>query len=211
MKGLDGSHDFFHIQRVVALARRIGSMERNVNMEVVELGALLHDVGDWKYSGSETTGPEKARLWLESQNYDSSLISKVIKIISGVGFKNELGMTRRDAEELAKSLPELAVVQDADRLDAMGAVGVSRAFTYGGTKNRPLHDPSIPFLTDLPSKEEYMKQHSQNSPTIFHFYEKLLHLKELMKTQSGKQLAEGRHKYMESFLEQFFAEWDGIR
>lgn len=174
-------------------------------MELVELGALLHDIDDWKYSGSETAGLEKARSWLESQNFAAHRVESVLEIINGVGFKTELGNRN-------KPLPaEAAVVQDADRLDAIGAIGIARAFTYGGKKNRPLYDPSSPLTLALLSKEEYMARSSNQGATLQHFFEKLLHLKDLMKTPSGHKLAEERHNYMVTFVSQFLAEWAGER
>lgn len=210
MAGLDGSHDFLHIERVLKLATTLAKMEEVEDLELVQLGALLHDVADWKYSGSETAGPEKARAWLESQNFDKSRTDKVVEIIEGIGFKSELGLSREEAAKRAANNPALAVVQDADRLDAIGAIGIARAFTFGGSKNRPLHDPScqIPADLTLMSKEEYVKRPS-NGATIQHFYEKLLLLKTMMKTEAGKKLAEERHCYMEQFLERFYAEWEG--
>lgn len=212
MAGLDGSHDFLHIERVLKLACTIAKMEKVEDLELVQLGALLHDIADWKYSGSETAGPEKAKSWLESQNFDSTRTQKVVEIIEGIGFKNELGLSLEEAAKRAANNPALAVVQDADRLDAIGAIGIARAFTFGGSKLRPLHDPTCPVPSTLErlSKDEYVKRPS-NGATIQHFYEKLLLLKDLMKTESGRKLAAERHKYMEVFLEQFLAEWDGTR
>jgi uncharacterized protein len=124
------------------LAEKIAIEEGIENIEIVQLGALLHDIADWKYSGSETAGPTKARDWLATQEYPQEKIDKVISIIEGVGFKNELGLTPEESASRALDLPELAVVQDADRLDALGAIGIARAFTYGGVKNRPLQHPT---------------------------------------------------------------------
>lgn len=187
-------------------------MEENVDVELAKLGALLHDISDWKYSGSETAGPEKARSWLLSQGYDSDRTQKVIEIVEGIGFKNELALTREEAAARAAANPALAVVQDADRLDAIGAIGIARAFTFGGSKNRALHDPHATENKDTPlmSKEGYMKR-SSGGATLQHFYEKLFHLKDMMKTKAGRQIAEERHAYMQFFVEQFLAEWDGQR
>jgi uncharacterized protein len=196
----------------MTLALKLAKMEGNVDTELVQLGALLHDIADWKYSGSEDEGPRRAREWLVSQNYDSEKTQKVIDIIEGIGFKSELGLTREQAIAKAERLPELAVVQDADRLDAIGAIGIARTFTFGGTRNTPLHDPTVA-LPDpqLLTKEAYMNRSKSGGSTIQHFYDKLLHLKDMMKTTSGKKLAADRHKYMEVFLEQFLAEWNGER
>eukprot|EP01112_Ceratiomyxa_fruticulosa_P012176 TRINITY_DN3360_c0_g1_i2.p1 TRINITY_DN3360_c0_g1~~TRINITY_DN3360_c0_g1_i2.p1 ORF type:complete len:222 (-),score=37.11 TRINITY_DN3360_c0_g1_i2:154-819(-) len=197
----DGSHDFHHIHRVWATARSLAKSEGVEDIEIVELAALLHDIQDWKYSGSETAGVEAARSWLHSQGYDPLKTEKIAEIIEGVSFKNEL------ARKITSPSRELAVVQDADRLDAIGAIGIARTFTYGGAKKRPLYDPEHPYTEEI-SKEQYMDQTRPN-PTVNHFYEKLFKLKDMMKTESGRHLAEERHKFMEMFLDQFYAEWDG--
>tara|TARA_R110002073_G_scaffold57778_4_gene146676 strand:- start:83561 stop:84226 length:666 start_codon:yes stop_codon:yes gene_type:complete len=200
LKGAEGGHDWFHIQRVLSNAQLIAKGEKVDNLVVV-LGALLHDIADSKfYNGDETIGPKKAASFLLSQNVDSTVIEHVVKIIEHVSFKNSFSTV---GEKFTSK--ELDVIQDADRLDAIGAIGIARCFNYGGFKNRALYDPAIePQLTM--TKEEYKKS---NSPTINHFYEKLLLLKDKMNTKTGRRIAEGRHQFMKTYLKQFYAEWNG--
>mmetsp|Transcript_1582 Transcript_1582/g.2093 ORF Transcript_1582/g.2093 Transcript_1582/m.2093 type:complete len:221 (+) Transcript_1582:44-706(+) len=199
LAGNDASHDWFHIERVWKLSKTLAREEKIENSEIVELAALLHDVNDWKYSGSETAGVETAVAFLKSQNFDEEKIKKVAQIIEGVGFKNELA-------NKTEMFPELAVVQDADRLDAIGAIGIGRTFAYGGRKSTPMYDPEIKPVENI-TKEQYM--HKEKNTTINHFYEKLLKLKDMMKTETGKKMAQQRHNFMEQFLNQFYAEWEG--
>jgi len=200
LHGAEGGHDWFHIERVYKNATLIAESE-NCDMEIVQLGALLHDVADSKFhNGDETVGPKVARDFLERQGVDEETIAHVIAIIENISFKGG------NFEKKFSSI-ELDIVQDADRLDALGAIGIARAFNYGGFKNRALYDPDIKPNLSM-TKEEYKNSHS---PTLNHFYEKLLLLKDRMNTKTGKKLAEGRHKYMEDFLAQFYAEWDGER
>lgn len=198
LKNAEGGHDWFHILRVWNNAKLIAKNE-NVNEFIVELGALLHDIADSKfYNGDETIGPKMARAFLEIEQVENSIIEHVENIISNISYKGG------NFKQTFKS-PELDVVQDADRLDAIGAVGIARCFNYGGFKNRPLYNPEItPNLHQ--TKEEYK---NSEAPTINHFYEKLLLLKDKMNTESGKKLAEDRHIYMETFLQQFYNEWEG--
>ncbi|WP_196891056.1 HD domain-containing protein [Aureivirga marina] len=198
LKNAEGGHDWFHIERVWKNAKLIAKNE-NVNFEIVELGALLHDIADAKFhDGDETVGPKVARNFLEKENVEESKIIHVENIIKHISFKNG------DTSHIFDS-KELQVVRDADRLDAIGAIGIARAFNYGGFKNRALHNPEIePKINQ--TKEEYKKS---KAPTINHFYEKLLLLKDKMHTDSAKQIAEQRHLYMEQFLSQFLDEWDG--
>lgn len=194
----EGGHDWFHIERVFKNALLIAQGE-DCDLTVVKLGALLHDVADSKFhNGDETVGPKVAREFLESQNVAEETIQHVINIIENISFKGG------NFEKKFNSI-ELEIVQDADRLDAIGAIGVARAFNYGGFKNRALYNPNIQPNLNM-SKEEYKKS---DSPTINHFYEKLLLLKDKMNTASGKKIAEERHRYMEQFLSQFYAEWEG--
>jgi uncharacterized protein len=195
----EGGHDWFHTLRVYNNALLISKTEA-VDVFVVQLGALLHDIADSKFhNGDETVGPKIAREFLFKHNVDSSIIEHVVNIIKHISFKNSF-----DTKSSFNS-KELEVIQDADRLDAIGAIGIARCFNYGGFKNRPLFDPSIqPNLTM--SKEEYK---TSTAPTINHFYEKLLLLKDQMNTKTGKQIAEKRHQFMELYLQQFYAEWDG--
>tara|TARA_R110000787_G_scaffold28923_4_gene78750 strand:- start:30699 stop:31352 length:654 start_codon:yes stop_codon:yes gene_type:complete len=194
----EGGHDWFHIERVYKNALLISKTE-NVDSFVVSLGALLHDIADSKFHhGDETIGPKKARDFLVSENVPEDVIAHVIKIIENISYKG--GNKKQDFFS-----NELSVVQDADRLDAIGAVGIARCFNYGGFKNRKLYDPEIkPNLNMKP--EEYK---NSTAPTINHFYEKLLLLKDKLNTATGKQIAENRHRYMEGFLEQFYGEWNG--
>ncbi|MGC4040996.1 MAG: HD domain-containing protein [Flavobacterium sp.] len=200
LKDAEGGHDWFHIERVYKNALLIAK-EEDCDSTVVQLGALLHDIADSKFhDGDETVGPRTARSFLESQHVDEATIRHVINIIENISFKG-------GNFEKKFSSKELEIVQDADRLDAIGAIGIARCFNYGGFKNRALYNPEIaPNLTM--SKEEYKKS---DSPTINHFYEKLLLLKDKMNTPTGRKIAEARHQYMEDFLSQFFAEWEGKR
>jgi uncharacterized protein len=194
----EGGHDWFHIERVYKNALLIAATEV-CDIEIVQLGALLHDIADSKFhNGDETIGPKTARAFLEGQNVSSETIDHVIAIIENISFKG--GNVKRKFSSI-----ELDIVQDADRLDAIGAIGIARTFNYGGFKNRALYHPEIaPNLTM--TKEEYK---NNEAPTINHFYEKLLLLKDKMNTETGKQIAQERHRYMEGFLEQFYAEWEG--
>lgn len=198
LEGAEAGHDWFHIERVYRNALRIADHE-NCQREVVQLAALLHDIADSKFhGGDESIGPKTARTFLESQHSDKATIDHVVKIIENISFKG--GKTDRTFSSL-----ELDIVQDADRLDAIGAIGIARTFNYGGFKNRPLYDPAIAPNLHM-TKEEYK---ASQAPTLNHFYEKLLLLKDRMNTATGKKMAEDRHRFMEVFLAQFYAEWDG--
>lgn len=198
LKNAEGGHDWFHIERVLNNARHIAKGEK-ADMLVVELGALLHDIADSKFhNGDENIGPKIAREFLNSQEVPQETIENVIKIIDNVSFKG--GNVQRDFSSI-----ELDIVQDADRLDAIGAIGIARTFNYGGFKGRSLYDPKIKSNLNM-TKEEYK---ASTAPTINHFYEKLLLLKDRMNTETGRQIAEERHRFMEKFLEQFYAEWSG--
>ena len=198
LKNAEGGHDWFHIKRVYKNALLISKKE-DVDLFIVSLGALLHDIADSKFhNGDDTIGPQKAREFLFGINVDSVAIEHVIKIIENVSFKG-------GNESQNFSSIELDVVQDADRLDALGAIGIARTFNYGGFKNRKLYDPSI--QPDLNMTKEVYK--TSTAPTINHFYEKLLLLKDRMNTKTGKQIALNRHNYMKEFLQQFYAEWNG--
>lgn len=194
----EGGHDWFHIQRVYNNAMLIAKTEP-ADLLVVQLAALLHDIADSKFhNGDETVGPKVARDFLTSEKVATVVIEHVVKIIENISFKGGNFTT-------TFASAELNVVQDADRLDAIGAIGISRTFNYGGFKNRALYHPDIPPKLNM-SKEEYKKS---SAPTINHFYEKLLLLKDKMNTPTGKKIAQQRHEYMEGFLEQFYSEWHG--
>lgn len=198
LEGAEGGHDWFHIERVYNNALLIAQGEE-CNLLVVQLGALLHDVADSKFhNGDETVGPKVAREFLEAQGVEEEVIVHVVNIIENISFKGG------NFEKKFTSI-ELDIVQDADRLDALGAIGIARAFNYGGFKNRALYDPTIAPNLNM-SKEEYK---ASTTPTLNHFYEKLLLLKDRFNTETGKKIAEGRHHYMENFLAQFYAEWEG--
>ena len=198
LENAEGGHDWFHIERVYKNAVLIANGE-NCDILIVQLGALLHDIADSKFhDGDETVGPKKARLFLESKNVSENTITHVVNIIENISFKG--GHETKKFSSL-----ELDIVQDADRLDAIGAIGVARTFNYGGFKNRAIYNPEIKPNLNM-SKEEYK---NSDAPTINHFYEKLLLLKDKMNTKTGKEIAAQRHDFMELFLNQFYAEWNG--
>lgn len=198
LRGAEGGHDWFHIERVYKNALLIAKTE-SCDLNVVALGALLHDIADSKFhDGDETVGPRTARALLESQQVDEDTIAHVVNIIENISFKG-------GNFEKKFSSKELDIVQDADRLDAIGAIGIARCFNYGGFRNRALYNPEIAPQMNM-DKETYK---ASTSPTINHFYEKLLLLKDKMNTATGRQIAAQRHSYMEGFLAQFYAEWEG--
>ncbi|MEO7120002.1 MAG: HD domain-containing protein [Ginsengibacter sp.] len=198
LKGAEGGHDWWHIERVWNNAKLIAANE-NVDLFVVELASLLHDIADSKFhNGDENIGPEKARHFLESLSVDKGIIEHIENIIRNISYKG--GNFKNNFHS-----HELSVVQDADRLDAIGAIGIARAFNYGGFKNRELYNPSIQPNLQM-NKDAYKKS---DGPTINHFYEKLLMLKDRMNTHTGNKLAGERHAFMELFLEQFYLEWNG--
>lgn len=194
----EGGHDWWHIYRVWKNAKNIAKTEKT-ELLIVELGALLHDIADPKFHhGDEDIGPRKAREFLNSLGVKKEIVTHVENIISNISFKG--GNSIQNFRS-----PELDVVQDADRLDAIGAIGIARTFHYGGYRNREIYNPAIKPNLNM-TKAEYK---SSKAPTINHFYEKLLLLKNRMNTKAGKDLAEHRHRYMEQFLEEFYQEWDG--
>ena len=196
----EGGHDWFHIERVWKNAKLIAAKE-HCDIEVVQLAALLHDIADSKFhGGDEEIAPAMAREFLENAGLEAKKVDHIVAIVENVSFKG--GHNTRSHSSI-----ELDIVQDADRLDAIGAIGIARTFNYGGFKNRAMYDPSIAPNLNM-TKEEYKKS---TAPTINHFYEKLLLLKDLMNTESGKRIAEQRHQYMEGFLNQFYNEWNGQR
>ncbi|RXG14363.1 hypothetical protein DSM03_101481 [Leeuwenhoekiella aestuarii] len=196
----EGGHDWFHTLRVYKNALHIAKGE-DADVVSVALGALLHDIADSKFhEGDETVGPKMAREFLKEQNVSFARIEAVVKIIENVSYRG--GNKKSDYNSI-----ELQIVQDADRLDAIGAIGIARTFNYGGFKNRKLYDPSIEPKLDM-TAEEYKKS---DAPTINHFYEKLLLLKDKMHTKTALEIAEKRHLFMQEFLDQFYAEWEGSR
>ncbi|MAD97697.1 MAG: phosphohydrolase [Flavobacteriaceae bacterium] len=200
LQSAEGGHDWFHIERVHKNALLIAQGEK-ADAFIIELAALLHDIADSKFhNGDESIGPRKASQFLQSESVSQEIIDQVVYIIQNMSFKNSL----ESKTALNKSI-EFQIVQDADRLDAIGAIGIARCFNYGGFKNRPLYDPDIKPNLNM-DKESYKKS---TAPTINHFYEKLLLLKDQMNTQTGRKIAQERHGYMEGFLNQFYAEWNG--
>jgi uncharacterized protein len=198
LAGAEGGHDWWHIHRVWNTSKLILSKE-NCDALTVELAALLHDIADSKFNnGDESIGPQKADAFLQSISIDSDRRDHVVNIIRNISFKG-------GNFEQSFTSKELMVVQDADRLDAIGAIGIARAFNYGGFKNRELFDPNVTPDLNM-TKEQYKKS---TAPTINHFYEKLLLLKDKMNTKTGRELAERRHAYMLEYLEQFYSEWEG--
>ena len=197
LDGAEAGHDWFHMERVWKLSKKIAEKEK-CNMEVVELSALLHDIADPKFhNGDETIALKVSREFLEKENAAAEIIEKVLFIIKNISFKN-----RNEAHE---NLPiELKIVQDADRLDAIGAIGIARTFNFGGFKNNLMYHPDIQPKLNM-TKEEYKKN---SGTTINHFYEKLLLLKDLMNTETAKKIALERHDLMLNFLDEFYKEWE---
>jgi len=198
LKNAEAGHDWFHVERVYKNTLLLLQTEK-ADKPTALLGALLHDIADSKFhNGDETIGPKKARTFLNSIGIEPKTIDEVVLIIENISFKGG------NFEKKFHS-KELEVVQDADRLDAIGAIGIARTFNYGGFKNNPIYDPDLSPKVNM-TKEEYKMN---KGTTINHFYEKLLLLKDRMNTETGKKLAHQRHKYMEGFLKQFFDEWEG--
>ena len=202
-------HDWWHVHRVRNLAKRI-AREEAADIFVVELAALLHDIGDYKFfKGDEEAGAAKVREWLSSLEILPSLRDKIIEITSRVSFMLSLPDKEKGRDKKNSTIPtlskELMSVTDADRLDAMGAIGIARAFTYGGFFNRQIYDPSTKSIKSI-TKEEYK---TTEAPSINHFYEKLLKLKDIMYTKLGRKMAKRRHRFLNLYLKQFFKEWKG--
>ena len=200
LAGAEGGHDWFHIERVYKNALLIAETEE-VDITIVALAALLHDIADSKFhDGDDEIGPKTADNFLKTQDISEVVRNHVVQIVANVSFKGG------NAKKTFHS-KELEVVQDADRLDALGAIGIARTFNYGGYKGRKIYDPAIkPQLGLTPPQYK-----ASTAPTINHFYEKLLFLKDKMNTPTGKKIAEERHVYMEAFLGQFYAEWNGVK
>lgn len=199
MLGEGSGHDWWHVYRVWQLAKTIADKEQDADRFTVELGALLHDIADWKFAdGDLEAGPRAAREWLEKNGAEEEVIRHVEDIIRDTSFKGA------KVDLVLKTL-EAKIIFDADKLDAIGAIGIARTFAYGGSKNRSMYEPDEKPIMHA-SFEEYKNNQSH---TINHFYEKLLLLKDLMQTQTGQQIAQSRHDYMENFLKEFYTEWDG--
>lgn len=196
MYGEGSGHDWWHIERVYNLAKFLAQKE-NADSFIVEMTALLHDLDDWKFSEGVDTDTTETERFLKSLNVDKSHIEKILKIIQTMSYKGGLVNSKQETIEGM-------VVQDADRLDAIGAIGIGRTFAYGGHKNNQMYDPNIKPI-NFNSLEEVK---NSKSTTINHFYEKLLKLKDLMNTESARIIANRRHKFMEQFLEEFYYEWD---
>lgn len=196
LKNAEGGHDWWHIHRVFVNAKKIAEKESDIDLEVVLLAALLHDIADSKFhDGNEEIGPQMARNFLFSEGLNSQKLEHVVSIIENISFKG--GKIERTFHS-----KELDVVQDADRLDAIGAIGIARTFNYGGFKGNEIYNPNIPPNLKM-TKDEYKKG---GQPSLNHFYEKLLLLKDLMNTKTGKEMAEERHEFMELYLKQFYNE-----
>ncbi|WP_216827739.1 HD domain-containing protein [Alkalihalobacterium elongatum] len=198
LSGEASGHDWWHIYRVTKLAKKIANVE-GADAFICEMAALLHDIADEKFNESEEAGLKKVEKWLNDIEVEQESTQHILQIIASMSFKG-------GGQPRMKTL-EGMVVQDADRLDALGAIGIARTFAFGGAKGNIIYDPAIKSREGM-SKEEYQKR---DNTAINHFYEKLLKLKNLMNTAYGKQLAEGRHQQMEQFLEQFYKEWEGER
>ncbi len=191
-------HDWWHMYRVWNLAKHIAQREPDADMFVVELAALLHDIADWKFHEDEEAGPDAARAWLESINVDEQTIEQVADIVRNVSFKGAKVKNKLDTLEGQ-------IVYDADKLDAIGAIGIARAFAYGGANSRIMYDPNRQAVLH----ETFEAYKDDKTGTINHFYDKLLLLKDRMHTKTGKELAAHRHKVMEEFLDEFHEEWGG--
>ena len=195
----DGSgHDWWHVYRVWSIAKKIAQKE-NADQTIVELAALLHDIADWKFNeGDDSAGPRQVAAWLNNNGVDPGLVDEVCEIISTLSYKGAgVATPMRTIEG--------KIVQDADRLDAIGAVGIARTFAYGGNKNRLMYHPE-----EAPVMHESFEHYKNNKGhTINHFHEKLLLLKDRMNTESAKKLAEQRHLFMKNYLDRFHKEWDG--
>ena len=194
--GEGSGHDWFHIERVYNTSKFLASKE-NADSFIVEMTALLHDIDDWKFSEGIETNTSRTETFLRSQNLDDASINHILTIIRTMSFKGGV-------VDSTQNTIEGMVVQDADRLDAIGAIGVARTFAYGGHKNRPMYDPNIKPM-EFSSLDEV--KNAENH-TINHFYEKLLKLKDLMNTEAARKLAEERRDFMLRFLDEFYKEWN---
>ena len=192
-------HDWYHIERVWKLAKQIAEKEGGVDLFVVEMGALMHDIADHKfYGGDETVGPKKAKEYLSQFEIADEQVNAIVQIVEEVSFKGKGVPT-------PMTTIEGAIVQDADRLDAIGAIGVARTFAYGGSKNRMIYDPNVKPICHT----SFAAYKMSTAPTINHFYEKLLTLRDKMNTETARKEAQRRHEFMELFLQNFYKDWDG--
>jgi uncharacterized protein len=199
LKAFDGGHDWFHTERVWKLAKTICKKEQAGDIQIIELASLLHDIADSKFhDGPESLGGDLAFEFMREEGVDEKSAVHVREIINQMSFKSRL-------KDKSISSIEFQIVQDADRIDAIGAIGIARAFNYGGFKNRAIHDPDQP-IQEYATMEAYKKS---DAATINHFYEKLFLLKNLMNTSTGKAIAGERHLYMEDYVKRFMKEWDG--
>ncbi|WP_226642196.1 HD domain-containing protein [Mesobacillus subterraneus] len=196
--GKDSSgHDWHHIDRVRKNARLIWSKEKKGDWFIIEMAALLHDIPDDKLNESEEAGWAKLDSFLHSIQIENELVSKIKNCIETVSYKG--------GRVIELDSIEAEIVQDADRLDALGAIGIARTFAFGGKKGHPIYEPELN-VRDQMTLEEYRQG---DSSSVNHFYEKLLKLKDKMNTKHARQLAEERHRFMENFLDQFYSEWNG--
>lgn len=201
LSGAEDGHGFLHAEHVERVAVAIAEKEGGVDMTIVRCGALLHDIADSKFhDGDEEIGPQTSYSFLKSVGAPENVCEHVANIVRYISFKGSL-----DRQKWMS--PELAVVQDADRLTGMGAIGIARTFNYGGNKGRAIYDPAVKPNLNM-SKEEYK---NSTGHTINHFYEKLLLLKDLMNTPTGREMATIRHNRMKTFLKEFYEEWDGLQ
>lgn len=200
MEGESTGHDWWHVKRVLRMAEHIAEKEKNCDMFVIQLAALLHDIADWKFhKGDDTIGSEVAKKWLKQLEVENFIISHVCEITLHISFK---GAGVADKIKTREGM----IVQDADRLDALGAIGIARAFATGSKFNREFYNPYI-----KPQKHKTFQEYKKGSrTTINHFYEKLLLLKNLMNTKTARKIAEERHRFMEQYLKEFYREWKGI-
>ena len=195
-------HDWWHTYRVWKMAQLIANAEKDSNQLVVELSALLHDIADWKSNkGDENIGPQMAGDWMASHGLDKETIDKVKEVIKAITFRGAGNITKVITKEAM-------IVQDADRLDAIGAIGIARGFMFAGNKGLPMYDPDIKPLENM-NADQYKDLSRKSYTQINHFYEKLLLLKDLMNTNTGKEVANGRHDFMREYLDRFYLEWEG--
>jgi len=200
LEGEGSGHDWWHIHRVYNTAVNLAKdTDNKADLYIIKLGALLHDIADWKFNGGDiNVGAMVSRDFLKGLGVDEETIEHVADIVKNISFKGS-------GEKSQMKTLEGMIVQDADRLDAIGAIGIARTFAYGGHDNREMFNPDI-----KPQKHKTFEEYKNSrGTTINHFYEKLLLLKDLMNTESGRKYAEKRHKFMEEYLEEFYAEWEG--